>query len=105
MKSARYGTDHAHAHRALQAQRASEGHHQLALMNPVRVAELEKGQAGLVDLHHREINVAVQAPQLGLDELALRPHGHGSAGCLIRRWYPNLNASRTLYHMGVGDDV
>src|SRR5208283_208954 len=59
--------DYSHGNGVLQSQRAAEGEDDLSLFELIGIGELERRQASHVNLQYREVVLAVEADEFGLD--------------------------------------
>jgi hypothetical protein len=104
LELARHRAHDAEARRVLEPERAAEGHHQLALVQQLRVAELERGQAGALDLEHGHVGLAVDADHLRDQALAARPQDRAAGRSRVGLLNVHLDAARVFDHVRVRDD-
>ena len=104
LELARDRAHHPEAGRVLEPERAAEGQHQLALVQQLGVPELERRQAGAVDLEHRDVGLAVDAHHARAQPLAARPQDRAAGRGLVGLQHVHLDAARVLDHVGVRDD-
>src|SRR5689334_4704154 len=95
MELACCGADNSHTDRALQAQRVSESHHQLALAEPLGVAQRQVRQTSLFDSQYGDVDLAIHSYQLRLEK-------PGSRLIAAGRREADLDEPGAAHHVSVG---
>jgi hypothetical protein len=100
-----HGADHAHGHGVVEAERAADGEHDLALGDILEVGEAKGGKACRFHLEQRQVEVVREAHDRGGQRLLLTLRRQRRLGVRRGAREDDLHALRALHDVGVRDDV